>query len=164
MMKFKRFKSAEEKTVVDVLAGQNWCMGLHQVTLHHTETPLWVVCNGWVTVCREFRRRRAELGNNRNSLIYRTNGIQNNKITRQIHKHFTTNNFTHRHGGNWGLNTWQVMREYKPGVWENKTKQMENERWIEDRWLEDRWRQPPNAARTGRGTDFGGSHDSVTVT
>ena len=44
----------------------------------------------------------------------------------------TTNNFTHRHEGNRGLNTQHVMRECKPGVWENKTKQMENEKWIGD--------------------------------
>ena len=44
----------------------------------------------------------------------------------------------------------------------NKTKQMDI--WeMERRWLESRWRRSPNAARTRRGVDFGGSRDSRCV-
>lgn len=35
-------------------------------------------------------------------------------------------------GGNRGLNTQHVMMELKPGVWEDETEQMENEKWIND--------------------------------
>ena len=35
-------------------------------------------------------------------------------------------------GENRGLNTQHAMMEFKPGVWEDKTKQMENEKWIND--------------------------------
>ena len=35
-------------------------------------------------------------------------------------------------------------------------------KWKEDqRWLEGRWLRPPNTARTRRGTNFGGSRDSI---
>jgi hypothetical protein len=40
-----------------------------------------------------------------------------------------------------------------------KTRQIQWKMKVEQRWLEDRWRRPPNAARTRRGTDFGGSRD-----
>ena len=35
-------------------------------------------------------------------------------------------------GVNRGLNTQHVIMEFEPGVWEDETKQMENERWICD--------------------------------
>ena len=41
--------------------------------------------------------------------------------------HALTKNYSaQRHGGNRGLNTQHVMRELRPGVWEDETKQKEN--------------------------------------
>ena len=44
----------------------------------------------------------------------------------------TINNSGQGHGGNRRLNTQHVMMELKPAVWEDKTKQLENEMWIGD--------------------------------
>jgi hypothetical protein len=66
-----------------------------------------------------------------------------------------------KHGGNRGLNTWTCNWIMKTRCVENKDKT--NGKWkMDQRWLEDRWRRLPNAARTRRGTDLGGSRDSNT--
>ena len=58
--------------------------------------------------------------------------VQNQSHTRIPCTSTTINNSRQGHGGNRGLNTQHVMMELKPGVWEDKTKQMENKKWIDD--------------------------------
>ena len=56
--------------------------------------------------------------------------------------------------GNRGLNTQHVLMGLEPGVMEDKTKPMENEKWIND------GQEAGDVDRRTRiGTDFGGSRD-----
>jgi hypothetical protein len=102
--------------------------------LHRT-----VQCSEVRTGSREIRRRRAKTDSQRCCLITINHCQQNNtnKWVKQnpiipAYRCTSTriNNYRQGHGGNRGLNTQHVMMELKPGVWEDKTKQME--RWIND--------------------------------
>jgi hypothetical protein len=94
----------------------------------------------FVTGGREVRRRRAKLGIQQSSFIQKTTGNQNNKqmgtkpVAHQRKRaHALTIKYSaQRHGGNRGLNTQHVMMELRPAVWEDKRKQRENEKWIDD--------------------------------
>jgi hypothetical protein len=75
--------------------------------------------------CREVRCRRAEMGNSRSTLMMQKQtaprrakyGLKQPLANHsEMYKTLTTNNSTHRHGGNRGLYPRQIMMECKPGV------------------------------------------------